>query len=48
MLRQIAIELNLSEYLDIASAVLIVIILALPLIKKKVIHKKDLRRDSDA
>ena len=48
MLRQIAIELNLSEYLDIASAILIVIILALPLIKKKVIHKKDLRRDSDA
>lgn len=48
MLRQVAIELNLSEFLDIASAVLIVIILALPLIKRKIASKKELRRGSNA
>ena len=48
MLRQVAIELNLSEYLDIASAVLIVIILALPLIKKAIAQKKEIRRDNNA
>lgn len=48
ILRQIAIELKLSELLDLASAILIVIILSLPLIKKKIIHKKALKGDKDA
>lgn len=40
LLRAIAIELNVIEFLDLASAVLIVIILALPLIKTKILKNK--------
>ena len=40
LLRQIAIELNVVEFLDLVSAILIVVILAVPLIKKAVLSKK--------
>lgn len=40
LLRQIAIELNVVEFLDLVSAILIVIILAIPLIKKARLSRK--------
>lgn len=40
LLRQIAIELNVVEFLDLVSAILIVIILAVPLIKKSFSNRK--------
>ncbi len=40
LLRQVAIELNVVEFLDLVSAILIVIILAVPLIKKASLSKK--------
>ena len=40
LLRAVAIELNVIEFLDLASAILIVIILSLPLIKTKLFKSK--------
>ena len=48
ILRQVAIELNFSEFLDIASAILIVIILALPLIKERIMRKRALKGEHNA
>lgn len=46
ILRQIAIELNVVEFLDLVSAILIVIILAVPLIKKMSLSKKGGLKDA--
>lgn len=47
LMRQLSIVLNLSEFLDLASAILIVIILSYPLVKEKV-HAHRQKRKGDA